>query len=80
MPIYEFKCLKCNEFIEMLIMNKEEEVKMQCPSCNGKDLERVLSAASFTSTNNDSSSAVTTQNRTCAGGSCSTLEVPGPTR
>ena len=31
MPIYEFKCMKCEEFIEILIMNKGDEVEMRCP-------------------------------------------------
>ncbi|MBW1749046.1 MAG: hypothetical protein JRJ34_11895 [Deltaproteobacteria bacterium] len=32
MPIYEFKCLKCEEFIELLVMNKDEEIELKCPS------------------------------------------------
>jgi len=34
MPIYEFKCLKCNEFFELLVMNKEEEVALKLASAS----------------------------------------------
>ena len=33
MPIFEFKCLKCEEFIEMLVMNQDDEVELKCPKC-----------------------------------------------
>lgn len=40
MPIYEYACKSCGNQFEMLILGKEEAV---CPSCSGKELERLLS-------------------------------------
>ena len=34
MPLYEFRCLKCNDCFEILVMKKEEEVELKCPHCN----------------------------------------------
>ena len=47
MPIYEFKCLKCEEFIEMLVMGQDKEIELKCPKCGGEELERVLSTTSY---------------------------------
>ena len=33
MPIYEFRCLSCNECFEILVMKKDEEVAANCPKC-----------------------------------------------
>jgi putative FmdB family regulatory protein len=45
MPIYEFRCLKCDECFELLVINKSDRVEMQCPACQSEDFERVLSAS-----------------------------------
>jgi putative FmdB family regulatory protein len=42
MPIYEYSCKSCGNQFEMLILGAEEAV---CPSCAGKELERLLSAS-----------------------------------
>ncbi|MEA1900768.1 MAG: FmdB family zinc ribbon protein, partial [Thermodesulfobacteriota bacterium] len=36
MPLYEFKCLKCQTYFEMLVMNKDEEVELKCPECKSE--------------------------------------------
>jgi putative FmdB family regulatory protein len=43
MPIYEFRCLKCNDVFEILKMNTQDEVEAKCPHCASEDFERVLS-------------------------------------
>ncbi|MBW1820220.1 MAG: zinc ribbon domain-containing protein [Deltaproteobacteria bacterium] len=81
MPIYEFKCLKCQEFFELLVINNDDEAKLQCPKCNSKEFERVLSVTNFAAgsgTGGNQGSAVT--DRTCSGGSCTTYDIPGHTR
>jgi len=81
MPIYEFKCLKCQELFELLVINNDDEVQLQCPKCNSKEFERVLSVTNFSagsSAGENQGPAATT--RTCAGGSCTTYDIPGPTR
>ncbi len=46
MPIYEYKCKKCNNSFEKLVFAGEEE-EVKCPECGNKDVERVMSACSF---------------------------------
>ncbi len=45
MPIYEFKCEKCDLVFEYLVVGKEDKYA-QCPSCGGKDTHRVMSTFS----------------------------------
>jgi putative FmdB family regulatory protein len=79
MPIFEFKCLKCEEFFEILVMNQETDVAMECPKCHSEEFERVLSTTSHVMGNGSTANkAVSAQTRTCSGGSCTTWEVPGP--
>ena len=47
MPIYEFRCLDCEKFIELLIINPDEENELKCPDCNSQKLERVLSTTNY---------------------------------
>lgn len=76
MPIYEFKCLKCQEYFELLLMSQDKEVELRCPKCKSGEFERILSNTSYAM---GGSSKVTSQTRTCSTGSCTTYEVPGPT-
>lgn len=79
MPIYEFKCLKCNAFFEMLIMSKDESVEMKCPECESEDFERVISTTSHTINSAPSGNqGATSQTRSCSSGSCTTYTIPGP--
>jgi putative FmdB family regulatory protein len=80
MPIYEFKCLKCNEFFEILVMKSEDAVEMHCTKCGSEDFERILSASHSVMGDTGADQGVKTESRTCSGGSCTTLEIPGPSR
>ncbi len=42
MPIYEFKCLKCEEDFETLVFRSDDNVT--CPHCDSNKLERLMSA------------------------------------
>lgn len=82
MPIYEFKCQKCETFFELLIMNtenKDEEIK--CPACGAQSFERIMSSTNFSMKgsigNGMSSKGVSVQERQCSSGSCSTYTIPG---
>lgn len=82
MPIYEFKCRSCSECFEILVMSREQkEVEMRCPHCGAEEFERVLSCTSYAMGAGGSAGQKTkTETRTCSGGSCSTLEIPGPSK
>ena len=40
MPIYEYECRACRHRFEQLIMHSTTP---ECPSCHGRDLERLVS-------------------------------------
>ena len=76
MPIYEFRCLDCGHVFEFLKLKKEAE-EMKCPKCNSEEVERVLSTVNVAkSVSGKSSSTV----KSCSGGTCATIDVPGPKR
>ncbi|MGD8263449.1 MAG: zinc ribbon domain-containing protein [Desulfobacterales bacterium] len=78
MPIYEFRCLECNECFEFLIMNKKEQVELRCPKCKSEEFERVLSVSCHSMEEGSSKSdGPTSQTRSCPGGSCTTYDIPG---
>jgi len=79
MPIYEFKCLKCNDIFELLLINKSQSLKLQCPTCHSEDLERILSTTGYTiGSGSGTRTGAISQERTCTGGSCATYDIPGP--
>ncbi|MBU0545567.1 MAG: zinc ribbon domain-containing protein [Proteobacteria bacterium] len=81
MPIYEFKCSKCSEFFELLLMNSNEEEALKCPKCGSDAFERVISTTNFAmggSSGNKTSGS--SQTRSCSSGSCTTYNIPGHTR
>lgn len=47
MPIYEYRCLKCGEEFEELVLSSSHEVR--CPKCSKAKLERLLSTCSYKS-------------------------------
>ena len=48
MPIFEFKCTKCQEYMEILVMGTHDDsVEMKCTKCGSEELERILSRTNF---------------------------------
>jgi len=80
MPLYEFKCNQCNEFFEILVMNSNDTVKMQCPKCSSEEFERVMSKTSYSIGQGGGPSGVNSETRKCASGNCTTYTLPGHTR
>jgi putative FmdB family regulatory protein len=46
MPIYEYQCESCEDTFEKLVFKGDDE-GIDCPSCGGKKVKRLMSAASF---------------------------------
>ncbi len=81
MPIYEFRCLACNDCFEILVMNSAESSELRCPKCASEDFERILSKTGYAMGSGSGKDAgPTSQSRTCSGGSCTTWEIPGHAR
>ena len=49
MPIYEYYCGTCNTIYQFLIRGERKTEDLQCPKCDKKNLERVMSQFSTTS-------------------------------
>ncbi len=81
MPIYEFKCSKCETFFEVIVMGSDDDDSVGCPKCKSKEFERVVSKTNFTmGASAGQPKGVQTQERECSGGSCKTYTVPGETQ
>ncbi|MCK5311443.1 MAG: zinc ribbon domain-containing protein [Desulfobacteraceae bacterium] len=81
MPIYEFKCSKCEEFFEVITSSASNASSddNKCPKCGAAEFERVLSKTNYVMSNATSNgpSGVTKQERNCSQGSCSTYTIAG---
>jgi putative FmdB family regulatory protein len=76
MPIYEFRCVGCRELFEILLRPGETMEGVCCPHCGTEGGERVLSKVTY-AIGSDSGSHAQTTTRSCAGGSCGTITLPG---
>ncbi|MDI6797505.1 MAG: zinc ribbon domain-containing protein [Desulfatibacillaceae bacterium] len=76
MPIFEFRCLKCEKFFELLCMKDEDTREMACPHCKAVDFERVMSRTNY-AVNGPAKGKMAQQTRTCSSGSCTTWDIPG---
>jgi putative FmdB family regulatory protein len=80
MPIYEFKCKKCEEFFELLVMGSNDENEIKCPKCGEQSFERIMSTMNYntaSSSGTGGGGGLNVQERQCSGGSCSTYTIPG---
>jgi len=70
MPIFEFKCKKCKNIFEELILSPAEEKKLSCPKCGSGSTEKLMSRFAR---GKSSDSFMSMLNGTQpSGGSCST--------
>jgi len=69
MPIYEYRCLKCDEEFETLVFGSND--KVDCPHCKGDKLERLMSAYAFKSSGSFTPSSGSTNCSSCSSTNCS---------
>ena len=70
MPIYEYKCTKCNKEFECLVLKGDDAIC--CPDCNDDCVERLMSTCSFKSSGSFSSSGDSSACTACSSKNCST--------
>ena len=46
MPIYEYKCFKCDNQFELIQKFSDNPIEV-CPQCNKKSIQKLVSAPSF---------------------------------
>jgi putative FmdB family regulatory protein len=51
MPVYEFKCKKCNKEYEELVWTQDKISGVECPECGSKSKKRLVSLAKCSFTN-----------------------------
>jgi len=49
MPIYDYRCEKCDHFFEKIVMTTREPA-LVCPECNSVEIERIASLPTLTGT------------------------------
>ncbi len=47
MPIYEYICKECGKHFELLTTSSSDSRPVSCPQCQGLDVRKAISAASF---------------------------------
>lgn len=83
MPIYEFKCAKCDHVFDLLVFNSDD-AEMKCPQCESPEVVKQMSTFSHTDgystlrTGSGGKGGVNT--KSCGdGNSCTTIDIPGRT-
>jgi putative FmdB family regulatory protein len=46
MPLFEYRCEGCDSTFERIVFAGDQE-KITCPCCNGENVEKLMSCASF---------------------------------
>ncbi len=69
MPIHEFRCKSCNHKFEKLLIRRDAEV--HCPDCKASEVERLMSACSFGSSDGSVQAAGASSCSSCSASSCS---------
>ncbi len=62
MPIFEYKCKKCNTKFEVLHKSSLNQEEVSCPNCQSKENQKLLSAFS--------AAGFSANNSSCESGNC----------
>ncbi|MFH0788894.1 MAG: zinc ribbon domain-containing protein [Pseudomonadota bacterium] len=80
MPIYEFCCDQCKQTFELLAVQSNDLIAPVCPTCQSPEIYRVLSKINLGGSSRDGQSGPQVSNRNCPSGSCTTIDIPGPSK
>lgn len=72
MPIFEYKCLKCESEFERLVFGASSENGIHCPDCQSKEVERLFSSFNGVSRSSDGTTrSMSSGCSSCSASSCS---------
>ena len=71
MPIYEYKCDKCETRFEKLVRRAADEDQLSCPSCGERHLSQEYSTFSARA-NGAANGSAAAEGPSCPGGMCRT--------
>jgi putative FmdB family regulatory protein len=80
MPIYEFCCDHCKKAFELLAVQSDDLVAPVCPACQSPEIHRVLSKVNLGGSSRENQAMTRVSERSCASGSCATIDIPGPSK
>ncbi|MBW2609956.1 MAG: zinc ribbon domain-containing protein [Deltaproteobacteria bacterium] len=81
MPIYEFRCVECDNVFEKLLVNSSEELEIACPECKSESFERVVSRSNFAMGAGPGGNQPKITTKSCGpSNQCMTLDLPGHTK
>ncbi|HBF42574.1 MAG TPA: FmdB family transcriptional regulator [Desulfobacteraceae bacterium] len=69
MPIYEYRCLNCEDEFEAMVIGRDDN--LTCPRCKGDKLQRLMSACGFKRSNSFTPSSSSSGCSTCSSTNCS---------
>jgi putative FmdB family regulatory protein len=47
MPIYEFRCQKCNDLFEVLVTSGTATEEIACKRCGSREVKKTISASAY---------------------------------
>jgi putative FmdB family regulatory protein len=71
MPIFEYRCRRCEQEFEKLVFSHTPASEIRCTDCASEDVEKLLSTFAFTGTARKSGSSGSSSCSSCRSGSCS---------
>ncbi len=78
MPIYEFRCLKCDHIFDIFIQDSDEKIELICPECKGESIKRIISKTNYAMGLSRGASKPKLTTKSCGSGNeCMTMEIPG---
>jgi len=70
-PLYEFRCEKCDQVIELLCRVGSAGKGLKCPECGGKKMQRLMSVCAVRSKGEGGAmTSVGSSCSTCTSGDC----------
>lgn len=78
MPIYEFRCVECENIFEQIFKSSGNDTEISCPKCQSQTFERVVSRTNFAMGVGPEGKQAKMTTKSCGStNECMTLDLPG---